>query len=177
VVFEERVWLHPSSLNFKENKFASPWLVYNECVTTSKPFLRDCSEVAPYAILLFGGGIEVDVAKGTIAVCTPAAAATAAAAAAADVSCRSGAGNGGGAGGGGSGGKSSSGKGGGGGGWTSGAEWCRFSAVPRIAVLLTKLRERLDGLLALKMADPQLEIDRDPAAAAAVRLLVSEGMG
>jgi ATP-dependent RNA helicase DHX57 len=128
----ERVWLHPGSLNFKENKFASPFLVFNECVTTSRPFLRDCTEVSPYALLLFGGALDVDVARGTVAVATP--------------------------------------------GEASGA-WCRFGANARIGVLVQALRLKLEELLLAKMEDPAMEIDAQPAAAAAARLLISEGMG
>ena len=76
-----RVWPHPSSLIFDENYFKFPWLVYNTCFITSRPFICDASEISPHAMLLFGGSIIVDSENGTIAVQTPAmiAAATAAA--------------------------------------------------------------------------------------------------
>ena len=46
----ERVWLHPSSVNFSEGVYDSPWMVYNEIAKTSRvsqaflylsSFLRD----------------------------------------------------------------------------------------------------------------------------------------
>lgn len=41
-------------------------VVYHERVQTTKVFLRDCTEVSPYALLLFGGAIDVRVAEGII---------------------------------------------------------------------------------------------------------------
>jgi ATP-dependent RNA helicase DHX57 len=80
-VCENRVFLHPSSFNFNEGTYPSPWLVYNEIVQTSKLFVRDCTNVSNYALLLFGGGhaatggddkrastIRVQHADGTITV-------------------------------------------------------------------------------------------------------------
>ena len=54
----ERVFLHPASVCFKERSWPSPWAVYNECVETHKTYVRDCSEAAPYSLLLFGGNLE-----------------------------------------------------------------------------------------------------------------------
>ena len=48
-----------SGVNFHERKFPSPWLVYLEKVATSKVFVRDCTMVPPYALLLFGGTLVV----------------------------------------------------------------------------------------------------------------------
>ena len=50
-----RVFLHPSSLNFRCGRFESGWLVFSELVQTSKVFVRESSMVPVYAILLFGG--------------------------------------------------------------------------------------------------------------------------
>lgn len=161
-LYEERVWLHPSSLNFKENKFASPWLVYNECVVTSRPFIRDATEISAYAMLLFGGSIAVDIARGTLAVQTPAMIAAAAATATSSSS------------GGNVGGRSQS---AGGFDRSDGSQWVRFSAVPRIGVLVNALRKRIDELLDEKINDPSRAIDKDQATLAAIRLLVTEGMG
>lgn len=55
----ERVFLHPSSCNFTQNKYDSPWLVYTELVQTSKVFIRESTMVNSYALLLFGGQLEV----------------------------------------------------------------------------------------------------------------------
>ena len=159
---EDRVWLHPGSALFSERKFGSPFLVFNELATTSRPFVRDATEVSPFALLLFGGpSVVVDVAKRTVAVVTPAAEAAAAAAAAAASSSSS----------------SSSSSQTSSPGWASGEDWCRFSAAPRVGALVGAMRSKLDALLALKVSQPGLAINQDPAAAAIVRLLVTEGMG
>ncbi|KAG7388339.1 ATPdependent RNA helicase [Phytophthora pseudosyringae] len=55
----ERVFLHPSSCNFSQNNYDSPWLLYTELVQTSKIFVRESTMVNPYALLLFGGHLEV----------------------------------------------------------------------------------------------------------------------
>ncbi|KAK1941324.1 DExH-box ATP-dependent RNA helicase DExH1 [Phytophthora citrophthora] len=55
----ERVFLHPSSCNFSQNNYDSPWLLYTELVQTSKIFVRESTMVNPYALLLFGGQLEV----------------------------------------------------------------------------------------------------------------------
>jgi ATP-dependent RNA helicase DHX57 len=146
---EERVWVHPASVVFAQRKFPSPWLVFSDLVTTSRPFLRDASEVSPYALLLFGGPLAVDVAKGTVAVLTPA---TIDAQQLAHLAADSP-------------------------GWSSGAAWCRFSASPKVAALAGALRAALDALLDRKFKDPSMEVADDPVAAALVRLLVTQGMG
>ncbi|KAG7397023.1 ATPdependent RNA helicase [Phytophthora boehmeriae] len=55
----ERVFLHPSSCNFSQTQYDSPWLLYTELVQTSKVFVRESTMVNPYALLLFGGKLEV----------------------------------------------------------------------------------------------------------------------
>ncbi|GMF18001.1 unnamed protein product [Phytophthora lilii] len=55
----ERVFLHPSSCNFSQTNYDSPWLLYTELVQTSKIFVRESTMVNPYALLLFGGHLEV----------------------------------------------------------------------------------------------------------------------
>lgn len=60
---EERVFIHPSSFNFSIGTFNFPWLVYHNLVRTSKPFLRDLTECTSYALLLFGGRLDVNVAS------------------------------------------------------------------------------------------------------------------
>ncbi|XP_070590792.1 putative ATP-dependent RNA helicase DHX57 [Erythrolamprus reginae] len=47
--------IHPSSVNYKIKKFDSPYLVYHEIVKTSRVFIRECSMVSVYALILFGG--------------------------------------------------------------------------------------------------------------------------
>jgi ATP-dependent RNA helicase DHX57 len=55
----ERVFLHPESVNFDEGDYEHRWLAYFSKVRTSRVFIRDSTMVSPFAILLFGGGIEV----------------------------------------------------------------------------------------------------------------------
>ena len=64
----ERVFLHPSSVNFSEGGFISPWLVYFQKVRTSKIFIRDSTMVPPYALLLFGGSLRVEHTRNKIVV-------------------------------------------------------------------------------------------------------------
>lgn len=63
-----RVFIHPSSVNFSAGKFESGWLVYSDIMETSKIFIRECSMVPVYAVLLFGGHITVQHEKGMILV-------------------------------------------------------------------------------------------------------------
>lgn len=67
-LIKERVFLHPSSVNFREGGFSSPWMVYFQKVKTSKVFIRDCTMVPPYAMLLFGGQLEVQHQRNKIVV-------------------------------------------------------------------------------------------------------------
>ncbi len=63
-----RVFMHPSSLNFSENEWLSPWLVYHDKQATSKVFIRDSTMVTPYALALFGSDIHIQYHKGVIQV-------------------------------------------------------------------------------------------------------------
>ena len=36
---DDRVFLHPASINFSQGSFFSSWLIYNEIVRTSKTFI------------------------------------------------------------------------------------------------------------------------------------------
>lgn len=51
-------FIHPASINYTTNDWSCPWLVYHERVRTSAVFVRDCTEVSPYALLLFGGKVS-----------------------------------------------------------------------------------------------------------------------
>jgi ATP-dependent RNA helicase DHX57 len=64
----ERVFLHPESVNFDEGNFDTRWLAYYAKVQTARVFVRDSTAVSPYAILLFGGDIEVRHAQEQLAV-------------------------------------------------------------------------------------------------------------
>jgi len=56
----QRVFMHPSSVNFQEGKFPYQYLIYQEKVKTSKIFLRSTSTLPPYALLLcWGSELEV----------------------------------------------------------------------------------------------------------------------
>ncbi|XP_054033244.1 putative ATP-dependent RNA helicase DHX57 [Dryobates pubescens] len=50
------VHIHPSSVNYQTRHFESPYLVYHEKVKTSRVFIRDCSMVSVYPLVLLGGG-------------------------------------------------------------------------------------------------------------------------
>ena len=47
-------------------QYGTKWLVYHERVQTTGVYVRDCSTVTPYQLLLFGGKIEVQHAGGTL---------------------------------------------------------------------------------------------------------------
>ncbi|KAF7730393.1 hypothetical protein EC973_002199 [Apophysomyces ossiformis] len=55
-----RVFLHPSSILFTNNSYNASYLTYFSRMTTSKTFLRDGTEVPSYAVLFFGGHVDVD---------------------------------------------------------------------------------------------------------------------
>ncbi|KAJ0057405.1 hypothetical protein NL108_006094, partial [Boleophthalmus pectinirostris] len=57
--------VHPSSVNYTVRHYTSPYLVYHEKVKTSRVFIRDCSMVSVYPLVLFGGGqVNVELHKG-----------------------------------------------------------------------------------------------------------------
>ncbi|KAM4771333.1 putative ATP-dependent RNA helicase DHX57 [Rhinophrynus dorsalis] len=59
------VHIHPSSVNFQVRHFESPYLVYHEKIKTSRVFVRDCSMVSVYPLVLFGGGqVKVELRRG-----------------------------------------------------------------------------------------------------------------
>nr|XP_021328300.1 putative ATP-dependent RNA helicase DHX57 isoform X3 [Danio rerio] len=59
------VHIHPSSVNFSVRHYDSPYLVYHEKVKTSRVFIRDCSMVCVYPMVLFGGGqVNVELQRG-----------------------------------------------------------------------------------------------------------------
>ncbi|XP_071961739.1 putative ATP-dependent RNA helicase DHX57 [Antedon mediterranea] len=60
------VSIHPSSVNFQVGHFESPYLIYHEKIKTSKVYIRDCSMVSVYPLLLFGGySLNLDLVQGT----------------------------------------------------------------------------------------------------------------
>ncbi|XP_068572950.1 putative ATP-dependent RNA helicase DHX57 [Cebidichthys violaceus] len=59
------VHVHPSSVNYTVRHYNSPYLVYHEKVKTSRIFIRDCSMVSVYPLVLFGGGqVHMELHKG-----------------------------------------------------------------------------------------------------------------
>ncbi|XP_019623182.1 PREDICTED: putative ATP-dependent RNA helicase DHX57 isoform X1 [Branchiostoma belcheri] len=63
------VFVHPSSVNFQVRHYESPYLVYHEKIKTSKIYIRDCSMVSVYPLLLFGGGsLRIDLEAGNFVI-------------------------------------------------------------------------------------------------------------
>ncbi|XP_067559308.1 putative ATP-dependent RNA helicase DHX57 isoform X3 [Pseudorca crassidens] len=59
------VHIHPSSVNYQVRHFDSPYLLYHEKIKTSRVFIRDCSMVSVYPLVLFGGGqVNVQLHRG-----------------------------------------------------------------------------------------------------------------
>lgn len=58
-----RVFVHPSSTLFGAQAFSgnAAFLSYFSIISTSKPFLRDLTPFNAYSLLLFAGGIELDM--------------------------------------------------------------------------------------------------------------------
>jgi len=70
-----RAFVHPSSICFKNNAYnSSNYVIYGEKQLSfnlqkeSKIYLRNVSEIGPYALLLFGGKLEAQYLDGTITV-------------------------------------------------------------------------------------------------------------
>lgn len=55
----QRAFIHPGSVCFKVGKFDSGWLAVSQLGITSKLFTREASMVPMYAVLLFGGELQV----------------------------------------------------------------------------------------------------------------------
>lgn len=54
----EECALHPCSTNFDDHSLTG-YLMYHERVKTSSVYLRDCTAVSPYPLMLFGGHLRV----------------------------------------------------------------------------------------------------------------------
>ncbi|CAE7340523.1 DHX57 [Symbiodinium natans] len=71
-----RAFLHPSSLLFKENSYACPYVMYSDKMVQqqsnprhpTKLVLTGCSEASVYALLLFGGDLQVNHKEAEVAV-------------------------------------------------------------------------------------------------------------
>ena len=55
-----RVFIHPSSILFTEQKYDEPIVIYGSKVSTSKIFLRDCSACSSLPLLLLGGDLSLE---------------------------------------------------------------------------------------------------------------------
>ena len=67
----KEVAVHPSSINHGDGgpiRYPYPYMTYLEKVRTSRTFLRDCSILSPYALLLFGGEISVQHESGQVTI-------------------------------------------------------------------------------------------------------------
>lgn len=53
------VYLHPSTVSFKEKQLESRYCCFHEIVQTSKLYVRDCTPINPLALLLFGGSLDI----------------------------------------------------------------------------------------------------------------------
>eukprot|EP00940_MAST-03C_sp_MAST-3C-sp2_P001817 g1817.t1 len=54
------VAIHPVSINFNESRFdGRRLLVYHEKVKSTKVYVRDCTAITPYSVMLFGGALDV----------------------------------------------------------------------------------------------------------------------
>eukprot|EP01018_Ginkgo_biloba_P026980 Gb_05411 [translate_table: standard] len=62
------VFLHPTSINYSTSEFQHPFMVFLEKVETSKVFLRDTTIISPYALLLFGGSVNIQHQTGSVTV-------------------------------------------------------------------------------------------------------------
>ena len=64
-----RVFLHPSSVHFKTGTFSSNYLAFAETqATDTKAYIRDATEMSPYAALCFGGILETSFNDGIVSI-------------------------------------------------------------------------------------------------------------
>lgn len=62
------VYLHPCTISFTEKRLDSRYCCYHEIVKTSKTYVRDCTTVNEFALLLFGGSLQVYHTHGVVTV-------------------------------------------------------------------------------------------------------------
>jgi hypothetical protein len=70
--FESRskgdAYLHPSTISFTSKLLESRYCCYHEMIKTKKTYIRDCTTVSPFALVLFGGALEVYQSQGVVTV-------------------------------------------------------------------------------------------------------------
>jgi len=57
-----KVKIHPTSVNFKaaeKGKKLGRLMIFHEKVRTTQVYIRDCTPISPYPVLLFGGTLDV----------------------------------------------------------------------------------------------------------------------
>lgn len=62
------VYLHPSTIAFSAKELDSRYCCYHEIVKTSKVYVRDCTTISKFSLLLFGGSLQVYQNKGVVTV-------------------------------------------------------------------------------------------------------------
>lgn len=64
----DSVYLHPSTVSFSDEKLDSNYCCYHEIVKTTKVYVRDCTPVSEFALLLFGGNLKVYQTHGVVTI-------------------------------------------------------------------------------------------------------------
>merc|ERR1712048_569678 len=59
-----RVKMHPGSVSADEKTYSSPYIVYQELVSTTQLYIRGVTPVPPLALAFFGGPLASDSQKG-----------------------------------------------------------------------------------------------------------------
>lgn len=64
----DSVYLHPSTISFSAKRLSNRYCVYHEIMKTSKIYVRDCTPVGEFALLLFGGSLKLFHEKGIVSI-------------------------------------------------------------------------------------------------------------
>lgn len=62
------VYLHPCTVAYSSKELDSRYCCYHEIVKTSKVYVRDCTSVSKFSILLFGGSLKIYQSHGVASV-------------------------------------------------------------------------------------------------------------
>lgn len=63
-----QVFIHPSSILFRDKRFHNKYIIYHEVVRTTKLYVRDATMVSPYSLMLFGGHFQYDKVKSMVVI-------------------------------------------------------------------------------------------------------------